>query len=67
MTAREMYYNYPVWIIYWWRSESVYKNSLDDFRRSIVSDEKTAKQNNRTLSSEPMIEAAKIIDAYRVQ
>lgn len=66
MTAREMYTKYPVWILYWWKSESIYKDDLDKFRRSIVSDEDIAKKNKRQISSEPLIAAAEFIDKYRV-
>jgi len=67
MDAREAYYKYPIWILYWWKAESVNRDSLDDFRKSIVEDEAQAKKHNRLVSSEPLIAAAKLIDKYRVK
>jgi len=58
---------YPVWLFYWWWDNGRTRPNMDKFRKTIVSDEFTAKMNGRGVSSEPMQEVGRIIDYYRTQ
>ncbi|GAG97196.1 unnamed protein product [marine sediment metagenome] len=62
---REVYTKYPVWLFYWWKFESMYKDDLREFRKTIVIDDKIAEEHNRSRSSAPMIEVGKMIDRYK--
>ena len=61
----EVYNKYPVWLLYWWRFRSIYKDDLKEFRKTIVCDKEVAKENNRSISSDAMIKSGKMIDEYK--
>lgn len=56
---------HTVWLFYWWKFYSSHRDSLREFRKTIVYDEFVATEHDRSVSSKPLQKMGQIIDQYK--
>ena len=64
-SVKEYFEKYTVWLFYWWKFCSNHRDSLREFRKTIVYDDFVAAKHARKVSSDPVKRMGKIIDKYK--
>ena len=65
MKLRNAYFEFPVWLFYWIDNYSRYSGNLKEYRKTIVKDPVIAARHGRSMSPEPLIKIAGMIDKYK--